>query len=506
MSEALHFILTYFQRITVLKESDHGLTELVCSSENEVYVRKTLNYTNTVYKKLQQLDSSYLPKTIYCCNENNKTYVIEEYIKGRTLQEIVAVGPLEENLAEWILLQLCAALETLHTHNIIHRDLKPSNIMLTNAQKIVLLDFDVARDITSMAERDTIVLGTPGYAPPEQYGFAATDTRSDFYALGRTLRELLGKDYQGRLSKIIDKCTEFDPQRRVGSAAEVRRLLKRSKRQKWLAVAAVLAVIGGGAAYYLFAYNYTAAPLVQESQAMRQENKASDKALQTEQSSAEVEQSKAPEQTKAAEAEQNKASEQAKAVESEQSKTLEQTKAAEAEQKSAQPETKSGEQQIRVGLQSLNWDKFYQAEEDLLRDNIIREIEKQGFVYVKHRDGGWPTQIITNDSDMELKNPLVQLYFKDFAVCGESFAVEGWSGRTEQTEYSDAVYRTEYGQGVYRSVTLRLTGTVPAHDYAELSLFGGVGGYFVTGKNPRVTVVMSADNAASITQEYLIKF
>lgn len=82
MSEALDFILTDFQQIAVLKATNRGITELVCSSGKEIYIRKTLNYTNTIYNKLRQLDSRYLPKTLYCCCENGRTYIIEEHIKG----------------------------------------------------------------------------------------------------------------------------------------------------------------------------------------------------------------------------------------------------------------------------------------------------------------------------------------------------------------------------------------------------------------------------------------
>lgn len=420
------------------------------------------------------------------------------------MQELLEqAGPIDEQLAERVLLQLCEALELLHTHNIIHRDLKPSNIMLTDADNIVLLDFDAARDITSLGERDTMVLGTPGYAPPEQYGFAATDTRSDFYALGKTMQELLGHEYHGRLSKIIDKCTEFDPKHRVSSAAEIKSLLRRGRRQKWLAAAAAFAVICGGTAYWLLDYDNAATPAIKNSKRTEQQKNLPSKGQK--QDSLPSEQAAQPSgQAGTSEAEQSKTQEQKKFV-------IEQTEAQKesapaAEQPEAKPEVKNVGQPAKVQLQSLNWDKFYKAEARALRDNVVSEIEKQGFTYVKHQNGSWPKQIIINNSDAELINPIVQLYFTDFAVCGENFAAESWGGRTEITEYADAIYRTEYGKGVYQSVTLRLTGTVPAHDYAELGLFGGVNGYFITGSQPQVKVIMNADNAAAITQEYAIQF
>ena len=83
---------------------------------------------------------------------------------------------------------------------------------------IRLIDFGISRIAKDDSDTDTDFLGTKGYAPPEQFGFGQTDSRSDIYSLGVLTQRLLGKDYRGWLKKIINHCTEFDPDNRYDSA------------------------------------------------------------------------------------------------------------------------------------------------------------------------------------------------------------------------------------------------------------------------------------------------
>ena len=129
--------------------------------------------------------------------ENGKAYLVMEFIEGETLekQQDDANGPLPENLVMGYALQLCDVLNYLHTQPqpIIFRDLKPSNIMVTKQGRIKLIDFGIARVFKATATKDTSSLGSRGYAPLEQYGRGQTDVRSDIYALGATLYDLLTK-------------------------------------------------------------------------------------------------------------------------------------------------------------------------------------------------------------------------------------------------------------------------------------------------------------------------
>jgi predicted Ser/Thr protein kinase len=123
-------------------------------------------------------------------------YLLMEYIKGQTLEEYLQKSPggyLSETEVLKIGLELARILRTLHASrpSAIFRDVKPANIMLTPKGKLYVIDFGVARFFTPGKTKDTTPLGSPGYAPPEQYGRAQTDQRADIYGLGATLQTLL---------------------------------------------------------------------------------------------------------------------------------------------------------------------------------------------------------------------------------------------------------------------------------------------------------------------------
>ncbi len=124
-------------------------------------------------------------------------YLVMEFIEGQTLAEVLESSPgfLAVDIVIGWIKQLCDVLDYLHSCQppIIFRDLKPLNIMLTNDGTIKLIDFGIARAFTPGKQADTAALGTPGYAPPEQYGKGQTDARSDIYALGMTMHHLLTK-------------------------------------------------------------------------------------------------------------------------------------------------------------------------------------------------------------------------------------------------------------------------------------------------------------------------
>ncbi len=144
---------------------------------------------------LKSLDHPNLPKFYEQFQEEDRHYLVMEYIEGETLedrQERVGKGLPESEVMAWAK-QLCSVLTYLHERRppIIFRDLKPGNIMVTKQGQIKLIDFGIARIFRRDKTHDTQVLGTPGYAPPEQYGKGQTDPRSDVYALGVTLHQLL---------------------------------------------------------------------------------------------------------------------------------------------------------------------------------------------------------------------------------------------------------------------------------------------------------------------------
>jgi len=139
-----------------------------------------------------------LPLLVDFFDLNGKPYMVMEFIAGDTLEDVLVKKPgfLTENRVMAWSEQLCEILAYLHEQKpnpIIHRDLKPSNIKLTASGAVRLLDFGIARSYKPGKIKDTIQIGTSGYCPIEQYGAAQTDGRSDIYALGATLYELLTK-------------------------------------------------------------------------------------------------------------------------------------------------------------------------------------------------------------------------------------------------------------------------------------------------------------------------
>ena len=203
-----------------------------------------------IYKLLKDLDSPHVPKIYRLFEREGKLIVVEEHIDGQTLEEFLIYRTVDEALTEKILLQLCDALKELHAKKIIHRDLKPSNIMLTEKNFVKLTDFGIARIFKPESSSDTELMGTRGYAPPEQFGlfdFGQTDSRSDIYALGMTIKILLGESYGGCLKKILDKCTALEPAQRFQSAEELRAAILRRKKflyaQKIFSAAIIIAAI-----------------------------------------------------------------------------------------------------------------------------------------------------------------------------------------------------------------------------------------------------------------------
>ncbi|HYB02012.1 MAG TPA: serine/threonine-protein kinase [Ktedonobacteraceae bacterium] len=144
---------------------------------------------------LSRLNHPNLPAFTDFFTEGARHFLVMEYIDGSTLEDLLDrnKGPFSEPRVLGWARQLCDVLEYLHSQQppVIFRDMKPSNIMLTRSGRIKLIDFGIARLFRTRGSQDTQLLGTPGFAPPEQYGSAQTDERSDIYSLAMTLFQLL---------------------------------------------------------------------------------------------------------------------------------------------------------------------------------------------------------------------------------------------------------------------------------------------------------------------------
>lgn len=182
---------------------------------------------------MKRLDHPALPRIVDIIDNGVTIYVVMDYIEGESLDKVLEVeGPQPEELVIGWAKQLCDALLYLHSQKppIIYRDMKPANIMLKPEGNIKIIDFGIAREYKEQSLSDTTVLGTKGYAPPEQYS-GQTDARSDIFALGMTMHHLLtgvdprsGEAYapvrmwNPELSEgieiIIDRCVQPAPENR----------------------------------------------------------------------------------------------------------------------------------------------------------------------------------------------------------------------------------------------------------------------------------------------------
>jgi tetratricopeptide (TPR) repeat protein len=185
-----------------------------------------------------------LPRIYEHFTENDRSYLVMDFIEGQTVEEYLAQiggGPLAvEQVIKWAE-QLCDVLNYLHTHQppIIFRDLKPANVMISESGHIYLIDFGIARIFKPGKQHDTVALGSPGYAAPEQYGKAQSTPRSDIYSLGALLHHLLtGMDPSEQpfffrpasqvnvavdpaLDVLLQQMLEMDSERRPDSAQDV---------------------------------------------------------------------------------------------------------------------------------------------------------------------------------------------------------------------------------------------------------------------------------------------
>ena len=152
--------------------------------------------------------------------------VLEEYVDGLTVAQVLETGAYTFQGAQKVLVGVCAALDFLHENGFVHRDVKPHNVLVSVSGEVKLIDFDIARSVTGKGG-DTRVLGTLGYAPPEQQGLRESDRRSDIYALGVLLNVMLTLEHPsvrlapGRAGRIVMKCTAVSPEKRFQSVREL---------------------------------------------------------------------------------------------------------------------------------------------------------------------------------------------------------------------------------------------------------------------------------------------
>lgn len=185
----------------------------------------------SAYKILRDISFANIAAVFDVSEVENEVTVLEEFVNGVTVADILLNGLYDERGVKHIVKSLCDALTVIHSYGIVHRDIKPENVMITDKGTVKLIDFDAARLFKNGQSKDTRIMGTAGYAAPEQLGLAQSDERTDIFALGVLMNVMLTgehpskKLYKGKMTKIIEKCIQLDPQKRYATAAELKKSL-----------------------------------------------------------------------------------------------------------------------------------------------------------------------------------------------------------------------------------------------------------------------------------------
>lgn len=228
--------LSFYKEIAVIsKEHDVHLVQHV--ETGEIYIKKHASIECfPVYDTLQKSAFPSVPEIIELIPDADSLTIIEEYIHGKNLEQILEQRLFSEKETAHIIIDLCNILKPFHDHfpKIIHRDIKPSNLILEKHGHLYLIDFDAAKTYNPNKTKDTVLMGTVDYAAPEQYGFLQSDQRTDIYSIGILMNKMLTGSLPsetlaaGRLGKIIQTCTALNPDDRYASCDQLAQALKNS--------------------------------------------------------------------------------------------------------------------------------------------------------------------------------------------------------------------------------------------------------------------------------------
>ncbi len=213
----LNHILTMYHLVAVLSSKNDSMVLRLRHRELEKdLVLRSYPHRQPAYEALLRYKCENLPLIYQVETLEDGQIILEEFIDGISLAQIMETGRHHPRGARRVLQRVCNALMVLHGLFFVHRDIKPENIMISNAGRVVLIDFNTARRFF-IGGRDTQILGTVGYAAPEQLGLSQSDGRTDIYALGVLYNVMLtGKHPSemlpgGRAGRIIRKCTAVNP-------------------------------------------------------------------------------------------------------------------------------------------------------------------------------------------------------------------------------------------------------------------------------------------------------
>ena len=241
MNFTMEYYLLKYEELSVLSDTKKCRTSLMRNKDTgEIVVKKEMGKESfSVYSLLKSIKNKNLIKVLECFRDEDKTIEIEEYVNGKrlddyfrekkaTLEQVVDVG-----------IALCEGLAPMHKLNLVHRDIQPKNIIITNEGSLKIIDFDISRKENENATHDTTLLGTVGYAAPEQYNGDGS-VRSDIYSIGILLlymassghvqsftseAESVCRLYSNSIGPVIRKCIRHNSIQRYKSIAALRKEL-----------------------------------------------------------------------------------------------------------------------------------------------------------------------------------------------------------------------------------------------------------------------------------------
>lgn len=226
--EYINQIKTDYDLVKVLSNKNNSLVVLFKHKNLGRYViLRKYNQNIGIYEKLKGISFDGLPLIYDTINLDDGQIILEEYIEGMTIADVIENKAFTYNGAKKVMISLCNTLSLLHSFGYVHRDIKPENILISNDGIVKLIDFNASRKYNAQQTKDTTEIGTIGYASPEQFGIAQTDTRTDIYSLGVLFNIMLTGNHpskeltKGKAKKIVLKCTQIDPNSRYQTVEEL---------------------------------------------------------------------------------------------------------------------------------------------------------------------------------------------------------------------------------------------------------------------------------------------
>lgn len=221
-------LLKIYQIVSILSEKNECKVLRLRNKHNKRdIILRSMPGDLTAYNLLCHIRCENLPETYDVLALDDGQIVLEEYIDGITVAQVMEGGKYRYRGAKQVLKGVCNALHILHQMGIIHRDVKPENIMVSSTGRVMLIDLNASRKETDR-NCDTVIMGTVGYAAPEQLGLSQSDARTDVYALGVLLNVMLTGKHpteafaSGRAGRIVRKCTALNPNDRYQTVMQLR--------------------------------------------------------------------------------------------------------------------------------------------------------------------------------------------------------------------------------------------------------------------------------------------